>query len=235
VFPLKDNIPTERTAWVTIALIAANVVVFLLEIRSGGSLGSGPDAADAVKYGFIPYELTHPGRHCDLVGEVIACRTHAQPQPATVLTLFTAMFMHGGILHLGGNMLFLWIFGNNVEDAMGRVRFLLFYVLGGLAATGLQTAVSPDSLVPNIGASGAIAAVLGGYIVLYPRARVLTLVFLIVFFTFIELPAFLFLFIWFGEQLFFGLQNYSDPVGGGGVAYFAHIKRDYVQPKYPVY
>src|SRR5205085_12176723 len=103
--------------------------------------------------------------------------------PPTVLTLFTAMFMHGGQLHLGGNMLFLWIFGNNVEDSMGRVKFVVFYLLGGLAATALQTTVDPNAAVPNLGASGAIAAVLGGYLLLFPRARVVTVIFIIFFFT----------------------------------------------------
>ena len=230
MFPLKDNIPTDRVAWVTIALIVANVVVFLLEIRAGGSIGSGPSAADGVRYGFIPYEVTHLGDHCELVGQSGQVACEGQPgvsgragaQPATWLTLFTAMFMHGGIVHLGGNMLFLWIFGNNVEDSMGRARFAAFYLLGGLAASALQIAVNPDSTVPNIGASGAIAAVLGGYLVLYPRARVLTVVFLFVFFTFLQLPALLFLVIWFAQQVLFGLAGFNDPTGGG-VAYFAHI------------
>ncbi|HEY0362867.1 MAG TPA: rhomboid family intramembrane serine protease, partial [Solirubrobacteraceae bacterium] len=115
----------------------------------------------------------------------------------TWATVFTGMFTHAGLLHLGGNMLFLWIFGNNVEDSMGPVRFLIFYLLAGIAALGLQTAINADAVVPTLGASGAIAGVLGGYIVLYPRARVLTLIFLIIFFTFLELPAVLFLFIWF--------------------------------------
>jgi membrane associated rhomboid family serine protease len=230
VFPLKDNIPTERTAWVTIALIVANVVVFILEIRSGGSIGSGPSATEGVKYGFIPYEITHPGDHCELIRQSgqIACEGqpgvsgHAGPQPATWVTLFTSMFTHGGIVHLGGNMLFLWIFGNNVEDSMGPLRYIVFYLLGGLAASGLQIAVDPGSTVPNVGASGAIAAVLGGYLVLYPRARVLTLVFLFVFFTFLQLPAMLFLLIWIAEQILFGLAGLTNPTAGG-VAYFAHI------------
>jgi membrane associated rhomboid family serine protease len=138
--------------------------------------------------------------------------------------VFTGMFTHAGLLHLGGNMLFLWIFGNNVEDAMGPVRFVIFYLLAGIAALALQVAIGADSVVPTLGASGAIAGVLGGYIVLYPRARVLTLVFLIIFFTFIELPAVLFLFIWFAQQAIFGAVNLTTPSGGGGgVAYFAHV------------
>jgi membrane associated rhomboid family serine protease len=171
----------------------------------------------------------------------------------TWATVFTGMFTHAGLLHLGGNMLFLWIFGNNVEDAMGPVRFLAFYLLAGLAALALQVAIGPSSVVPTLGASGAIAGVLGGYIVLYPRARVLTLIFLIIFFTFIEIPAYLFLFIWFAQQAIFGAVNLTTPHGGGGgVAYFAHVggfafgllavrlfaKRRsaaYGQPKYPVH
>jgi len=134
------------------------------------------------------------------------------------------MFLHGGLLHLGGNMLFLWVFGTNVEDAMGRVKFVFFYLFGGFAAMALQIAVDPSTTVPSVGASGAVAAVLGGYLLLYPRARVLTLIFLVVFFTFIEIPAMWFLLIWFGEQLLFGYFNQVDPTGGGGgVAYFAHI------------
>jgi membrane associated rhomboid family serine protease len=262
MIPLKDNIPTERVPWVTIALIVANVVVFLLEIRHGGSFWSGPSPKTTVDYGAIPYEITHPGKHCELVNAMtqqIACEGqrgvtgHAASQPRTIETLFTSMFMHAGILHLAGNMIFLWIFGNNVEDAMGRVRYLIFYLLGGLAATALQVAVHPDAAVPSVGASGAIAAVLGGYLVMYPRAQVLTLLFLFIFFTFIQLPALLFLVIWFAEQIVFGLTDLTNPTGGGGgVAYFAHVggfvfgalaiklfatrvKRDYLQPKYPLY
>jgi membrane associated rhomboid family serine protease len=130
--------------------------------------------------------------------------------------------MHGGFLHIIGNMLFLWIFGNNVEDAMGPLKFTAFYLLSGIAALALQDAFSPDSTVPTIGASGAIAGVLGGYILLYPRARVLTLIFLIFFVTFIEVPAVLVLGLWFLQQIYFGVADLSDPTGGG-VAYFAHI------------
>jgi membrane associated rhomboid family serine protease len=253
VFPLKDSIGTRRTPVVTIALIIANVVVFLLSIRHGGSIWSGPDNATVVHYGAIPYEFTHPGQECDLVARGIACGANIDNQPPTWFTALSSMFMHGGLLHIGGNMLFLWVFGNNVEDAMGRFRFILFYILGGLAAMALQTAVDPNAAVPSVGASGAVAAVLGGYLLLYPRARVLTLVFLVVFFTFIQIPAMFFLLIWFGQQVLFGYLNYADPTGGGGgVAYFAHIggfvfgvaavklfanryNRDYDRPRYSVY
>jgi membrane associated rhomboid family serine protease len=261
VFPLKDNIGTRSTPVMTIALIVANVVVYLLSIRHGGTLLRGPDADTVVRYGAIPYEFTHPGKECDLVSQAgqVLCQGQPgvtgapDPQPATWFTALSSMFMHGGIAHIGGNMLFLWVFGNNVEDAMGRVKFLVFYLLGGLAAMALQIAVGPSTTVPSVGASGAIAAVLGGYLLLYPRAKVLTLVFLFVFFTFIQIPAMFFLVIWFGEQLLFGYFDQIDPTGGGGgVAYFAHIggfvfgllavkafatryNPDYDKPRFPVY
>jgi membrane associated rhomboid family serine protease len=144
------------------------------------------------------------------------------PDDASIyVTPFTAMFMHGGLLHLGGNMLFLWIFGNNVEDSMGPVKFIAFYVLGGLAATALHVITGPSSEVPTLGASGAIAAVLGGYLVLFPRAKVVTVIFIVFFFTILELPALLVLGLWFLQQAVFA---YFDLTGSeGGVAYFAHI------------
>ena len=227
MFPIKDNIPTDRFPLVTVALILANVVVYLLSIRHGGSLISGPDTQEVVKYGAIPYAITHPGVHCTLIGAGTEIGCGKGAVPGTIPTwesALTAMFMHASILHIGGNMLFLWIFGNNVEDAMGPVKFLGFYILGGLAALALQIAVGPNSPAPTLGASGAIAAVLGGYILLYPRARVLTLVFIVLFFTVIELPALVMLGVWFAEQAVFGAANLTNPTGGGGgVAYFAHI------------
>jgi membrane associated rhomboid family serine protease len=229
LIPIKDNIPTDRFPFVTLALIIVNFVAYYLAIRHGGSIVSGPDNQEVFKYGSIPFTLTHPGYHCGLLqlpaGEALACR-HG-PLANTLPpweTVFTAMFMHASILHIGFNMLFLWIFGNNVEDAMGPVKYLLFYLVGGIVALGLQVAINADSTVPTLGASGAIAAVLGGYIVLYPRARVLTLVLIIVFFTVIELPAVVMLGIWFALQAVFALVNVTNPTGGGGgVAYFAHV------------
>jgi membrane associated rhomboid family serine protease len=233
VFPLRDNIPTANFAIVTLALIVANVLMYFFFQKGGISLGSptSPDfTQNLVDYGTIPYEVTNPGKHCELVQSgAIACEGQpgvtgtAGPQPATWLTLFTSMFMHGGLLHLGGNMLFLWIFGNNVEDSMGPIKFIVFYVLGGLAADAGQIIVSTNSTVPSIGASGAVAGVLGGYLVLFPRARVVTLVFIIFFFTILELPAIFFLGIWFIQQALFGYFDLVQPTEGGGVAYFAHI------------
>ena len=225
MFPLKDNIPTDRFPVLTVAIIVVNVLAYLLFQKAiGSSLVNSPDEANLLRWGAYPYEFTHPGEQCELVGEEIACRSGVEGEPPAVLTAFSSMFMHGGLLHLGGNMLFLWIFGNNVEDRMGRVRFVIFYLLGGLAAIAAQTAVGPDAMVPTVGASGAVAGVLGGYLLLYPRARVLTLIFIVFFFTIIELPAILILGFWFVQQVLFGYFDLADPTGeGGGVAYFAHI------------
>ncbi len=227
MFPLKDNIPTERFPFVTIALIALNVLAYFLFQHGTITLGdpSGRDyLQNLFEYAYIPRELTQ-GVQCvpDASFSSVRCAAGAAGQPSTYLTLFTAMFMHGGLLHLGGNMLFLWIFGNNVEDSMGPVRFIAFYLLGGLAATALQTAVGPDSAVPNVGASGAIAAVLGGYLLLFPRARVITLIFIVFFFTIVELPAILILGFWFVQQVLFGYFGLNSGGDGGGVAYFAHV------------
>jgi membrane associated rhomboid family serine protease len=268
MLPIKDNIPTDRFPFVTVALIVVNFIVYILAIRHGGSFWSGPDTHEVIRYGAIPYALTHPGVHC---AEVVRQTAFASGSPEMVCntallsannipaenllpswqTIFTGMFMHASILHIGGNMLFLWIFGNNVEDSMGPAKFLAFYILGGLAALGLQVAVGPSSTAPTLGASGAIAAVLGGYIVLYPRARVLTLVFIVFLVTVFELPAWVMLGIWFAQQAIFGAVGLTNPTGGGGgVAYFAHVggfafgllairllatKRKEVPPPYPVY
>jgi membrane associated rhomboid family serine protease len=220
VFPLKDNIPTERFPLVTVTLIVVNVLAYFLFQKGGISLGD-PGSLDyrcnVVEYGAIPFEFTHPG---DQVG----ARECGAPDAPTWLTALTSMFMHGGLLHLGGNMLFLWIFGNNVEDSMGHAKFVLFYVLGGLAALAAQIAISTDSTVPTIGASGAVAGVLGGYLLLFPRARVVTVIFIIFFFTILELPALLILGFWFVQQILFAYFDLVQPTGeGGGVAYFAHI------------
>lgn len=214
MFPLKDNIPTERFPLVTLLLIAANVVVYLF-VQQGGWEITSPTSGTWSLGG----EAAYP---CDLTGQCPA----GEPPPGHVgpwASVLTSMFMHGGLLHLGGNMLFLWIFGNNVEDAMGRVVFLLFYLAGGVAAIGLQTAIDPSAAIPTVGASGAIAAVLGAYLLLYPRARVITVIFIVIFFTLIEIPAVLVLGFWFVQQVIFGALDYTSGGEGGGVAFFAHI------------
>jgi membrane associated rhomboid family serine protease len=215
VFPLRDNIPTDRFPVVTVALILANVFVYLF--LQDGRLGLPQNALagdwPTPTYGAIPCELTG-AEPCDV----------APGGPSPWVTVLTSMFMHGSILHLGGNMLFLWIFGNNVEDSMGRVKFVLFYLLGGAAAVAAQSLINADGSIPTIGASGAVAGVLGGYLLLFPRARVVTFVFIIFFFTILELPAILFLGVWIVQQILFAYYDLAQPApGGGGVAYFAHV------------
>ena len=233
MFPLRDNIPTEHFPLVTVLIIVANCIIYFflqdgfLSLPESGLGGNWP----VIEYALIPYEVTNPGDMCEgTTGGAVVCEGQAgvtgtaDPQPSTWLTLFTSMFMHGSLLHLGGNMLFLWIFGNNVEDAMGPVRFVAFYLLGGLAADAAQILIDTGSTVPTLGASGAVAAVLGGYLLLFPRARVVTFVFIIFFFTILELPAILFLGIWILQQALFAYFDLVQPTGeGGGVAYFAHI------------
>ena len=211
MIPLKDNVPTRSFPIVTVGLIAANVMVYVWEVS-----GSGLNA-HVISWGYYPCAIDGP-----CVGP--ALRHHE-----VVLTVLSAMFRHGGIVHIGGNMLFLWIFGNNVEDALGHVRFLVFYLLAGIAATATQTFVTlyfgtaSDASVPNVGASGAIAGVLGAYFVLLPRASVLALIFLGFFFIFRVVPAILFLGIWIALQALDGTFSLTTPNAGGGVAFFAHI------------
>ena len=247
MIPLRDNLPTDRFPVVTVVIIAINVIVFVFFQGPSFSF-SGADAVDAktvVEYGAVPYRITHPGKGCDIVPaenttsgmDTPVCEgtpefAEAQAagvvqdldEPPAFLTIFTSMFMHGGWLHIAFNMLFLWIFGNNIEDAMGPLRYVFFYLLGGVAAAGAQVAVDPDSTAPLVGASGAIAAVLGGYALMYPYARVLTLFFF--FFIFIlEIPALVLLGIWIFLQFLPAVGQLASPElgGGGGVAYFAHI------------
>jgi membrane associated rhomboid family serine protease len=210
MLPLKDNVPTRHFPIVTVALIAANVAFYVLYQRGGLSVPMGP----VNELAFHPCEVDD------------SCRQVGEDWPVTVLT---SMFMHGDIVHLGGNMLFLWIFGNNVEDALGRVRYLAWYLAAGIAATAAQTAVTlgfgtaQDAMIPNLGASGAISGVLGAYLLLLPGASVLTAIFLGFFFFLQEVPAILFLGLWFLFQLWQGGFGLVEPEAGGGVAFFAHI------------
>jgi membrane associated rhomboid family serine protease len=212
VFPLKDDIPTRRAPVLTIAIIAINVIVYFFLEQGLWDLGqTGNEVVE--DYGGVPVELTE--------GDNVL----GSDDVPFWATAFSSMFLHGSLLHLGGNMLFLWIFGNNIEDSMGRARFVVFYLLGGIAALAGQVVIDPDATIPTVGASGAIAAVLGAYALLYPRARVLTVVFIIIFFTIVELPALLVLALWFLIQVAYGASDLAQPLGGegGGVAYFAHI------------
>ena len=209
MLPLKDNVPTRAFPAVTVALITANVFVWLWEWQMGVE-------KEVIHYGYYP---------CSVEGPCVAPASTVHYLP-WFLGAFTSMFMHASWIHIGGNMLFLWIFGNNVEDSMGRGRFLVWYLLAGLAATATQTVVTLASTdaagasIPNIGASGAIAGVLGAYFVLLPRASVLTAFF----FVFLrEIPAMWFLGIWFLLELWDGGFSILHPQSGGGTAFFAHV------------
>jgi rhomboid family protein len=210
VIPLRDANPTRRTPIVTLALITACFVAFAYEL--GVVASSGETGLDRFfsQWGLVP---------ADLARSIGAGAWLSTP----VLAIFTSLFLHGGWLHLLGNMLYLWIFGNNIEDRLGRVAFLCFYLLGGVVAGLTQVAIAPGSGVPLIGASGAIAATLGAYLVLYPRARILSLVFLGFFYQLIEVPAVLVLGFWFVLQLIDGFASLGAANAQGGVAFFAHI------------
>jgi membrane associated rhomboid family serine protease len=209
VFPLRDNIPTEHFPVVTVLLIVANCFVYFFLQDGFWQLPETGGDWPVSQYAAVPCEFTG---QCEAVGP-----------PSTAVTAFTSMFMHGSLLHLGGNMLFLWIFGNNVEDSMGPVLFLVFYLLAGLAADAAHILTDIDSTIATLGASGAVSGVLGGYLLLFPRARVVTLIFIIFFFTILELPAILFLGIWILQQGVLAYFDLLQPTEGGGVAYFAHI------------
>ncbi len=198
MIPFKDNILNDRTPLVTLALILANVVVYGLVAGHGGSLISGPDAHELARYG-------------------------ASPHAFTVKTAFTSLFVNPSIVQLVGNMVFLWIFGNTVEDAMGPIRFLAFYLAGGLAAIGLLVAFDHASTVPTAGPAGAVAAVIGGYALIYPRARVLWLVLIPLFFGVVEVPTAVMVGLWLAMQALFGdgVATYLvhlATLGLGGVA-----------------
>jgi len=213
VIPIKDNISNDRLPVVTIALIAINVVAYLLAALGGGSLFGGPDAAQLLKYGAVPYSLTHSMAHAGPGGTIPAWET-----------VFTSMFLQASIIQLAGNMLFLWIFGNTIEDSLGHLRFIGFYLLSGIVAMGLQVAAEPNSISPTIGAAGAIGGVLGGYTLLYLRARVLTFTFIILFFTVIELPIALMLGLWFGMQALFAATGLTNPTASGAwIAFSAGV------------
>jgi membrane associated rhomboid family serine protease len=206
MIPLKDRNPTRRFPIITILLIVINILVFIYQLSLGLRLE-----------GFYYKFSVIPSRIFDTIHSEIF-------RPLTILTVFTSMFLHGGWLHLGGNMLYLWVFGDNVEDKLGHGRFLVFYLLCGVAATSLHIFIDPTSTVPTIGASGAISGVLGAYILMFPRARVLTLIPIFIFIQLAELPAFIILGFWFILQFFNGILSLGYATSGmGGVAWWAHI------------
>jgi membrane associated rhomboid family serine protease len=209
MIPLRDTIRTRTVPFVTRLLVVANVAAFVLEFLQGENLDAFLET-----FAFIPLRLFHP----ELVGWTLS---------GAVVTIFTAMFLHGGLAHLLGNMLFLWVFGDNVEDALGHFRFLVFYLAAGLCATLLQAFLSPSSAIPNLGASGAIAGVLGAYFVYYPRARIVTVVPLFILFPVVEVPAGVYLLGWFALQFWMGSEQLTRAgraaASQGGVAFWAHV------------
>jgi len=217
MIPYRDENQTQRRSYVTLAFIALNVLAWVFVQGAGSAL---PLMQSVCDLGLIPGELTGalpPGTAFPM-GEGIACLTDPGTQASHLLT---SMFLHGSWMHLLGNMWFLWIFGDNVEDSMSRPRFLAFYLLCGLAAASAQVVTSPDSGIPMVGASGAISGVMGAYLVLYPRVRVFALVPIGFFLTSVALPAWLMLVYWAGLQLLSGVASIGR--SGGGVAFWAHV------------
>ncbi|HUG90131.1 MAG TPA: rhomboid family intramembrane serine protease [Planctomycetaceae bacterium] len=236
MIPLRDNIPSRTTPFVTYAVIAACAVVFFLQLGDERREEAGQPTITE-QYSMIPARVTKPREPVEIpvdvelrhtrdgrVEQVLIRRPAAPPPIPAWLTLVTSMFLHGGWLHFIGNMWFLYIFGDNVEDRFGHVGYLLFYLLTGLVASLAHYATDPLSAVPSLGASGAIAGVMGGYLVLYPRAMVLTLVPIFFFIQIVVVPAAFFLIVWFAIQFFQGtLAITAMQQEGGGVAFWAHI------------
>jgi membrane associated rhomboid family serine protease len=244
LIPLKDENPTLITPWLTYAVIALNVVVYFLVQTGGSELGV---AKTNFRYSTIPYNVTHGAdkgvagfvtfdsseleqfAHGPLRVQVLKVSDQSRAKEelgaSDVVvqsipwwaTLITSMFMHGSVMHLLGNMLFLYVFSNNIEEAIGRFRFVVFYLVTGLIASLGHIFSDPDSMIPTLGASGAVSGILGGYLLLYPRARILSLIPLPFIWTTVYLPAAVFLVIWLGMQISGVLQS------GGGVAWWAHI------------
>ena len=206
MIPLRDNIPSQRTAWVTRFLLAANVAVFILELRLGHSLEIA-----LYRFGVVPSNW------------LVTQANDLLDWPGLFLALVTSQFLHGGFLHVFSNMVYLWIFADNVEDRLGHFRFLMLYLGSGIVAAVVQILSSPHSSVPMIGASGAIAGVLGAYLLMFPHARIITLVPLFVFWQTVELPAFYFLGVWFLIQWVQGMATIGQVADLGGVAFWAHV------------
>jgi membrane associated rhomboid family serine protease len=210
VIPLRDANPTRRTPVVTLAIIAACFVTFAIELGIQATSGEEGLSRLFETFGVVPVDLVAALRSGDVLS-------------LPVLSLITYQFLHGGWIHIGANMLYLWIFGNNVEDRLGRPAFLVFYLAGGVIAALAQVAIDPASDIPLVGASGAIAAVLGAYAIIFPRARILAIVFLVVFFQLTEVPSILVLGLWFVLQVIDGLASLGVDEVVGRIAIFAHI------------
>ena len=206
MIPLKDKNPTKLVPFVNVTIILVNIIVFAYEVSRGEALNEF-----IRRFAVIPVEISGT-----FGGRGIPFRP--------IGTLFTSMFLHAGWLHLGGNMLYLWVFGDNIEDKLGHVRYFFFYLISGLVSSALYIYVDPQSTVPTIGASGAISGVLGAYLLLFPKARVLTVIPIFIFLQFVELPALIVLGLWFVLQFFSGLASLGyGTAAAGGIAWWAHI------------
>ena len=206
MIPIRDTIPSRRVAWVVRGLLAGNLAAFVLELGQGRGL-----EPFLYRFGVVPSHW------------LVSSGSDFLDWPRLFLTLITSQFLHGGVMHLASNILYLWIFADNVEDRLGRGRFLLLYLGGGVASAVVQLLMTPRSSIPMVGASGAIAAVLGAYFLLFPSARIVTLVPLGFFWELVELPAFLFLGLWFLLQWLQGLTSLGQVADVGGIAFWAHI------------
>lgn len=206
MIPIRDTIPSRSVAWITRLLIAANIVAFAYELKQGRAIDQF-----LYQFGVVPAHWQ------------VSAASDFLDWPGLFLSLVTFQFLHGGFLHLGSNMLYLWIFGDNVEDRLGHARFLLLYLSGGIASAVAQMLMSPHSSIPLVGASGAIAAVLGAYLLLFPTAKIITLVPVFIFLHAAEIPAFIFLGIWFLLQWGQGMVSIGEVADAGGVAFWAHI------------
>ncbi len=232
MIPLGDDNPTRTTPYVVYGLVALNVLVYLIDVLGPPTLAGGVRFGGTLwNYSMVPYSVVHnvPTMMREQVPVVLSNGMRGLMQITQVhqglspqwLTIFTSMFLHGGLLHIGGNMLYLWIFGNNIEDTLGHVKFALFYLLCGVIAALTHIMLNVNSIVPTVGASGAIAGVLGAYLILYPQARIRTLVMFGFFWNYVAIPAVFVLGIWFVIQLV-GLGGTGGELGGG-VAYGAHV------------
>lgn len=225
MIPLSDELPTIRTPWVTYLLLAVILAVWMFVQGGGLPQNELKLAASVCNWGMVPGELTHLARVGLAVplGDGVACVVDREP--INILTPLTMMFLHGGWMHVLGNCLFLWVFGNNIEESMGHMRFLVFYLVCGFAAAAAHLLVAASSPVPTVGASGAISGVLGAYLILYPRVRIKMLFIFIIFFRVFRIPAWLVLLYWFAVQVLSGLPELmrvrSDV--SSGVAVWAHV------------
>ena len=208
MIPLRDNAAPRRLTPVNVALIAANIAVFVYELSLGARV-----AAFVERFALVPASVTR----------ALTIGTHRLATLAPLMTTVTSMFIHGGFWHIAGNMLYLFIFGAAVEYRMGAARYLIFYFAAGIAAALATVWIAPESMVPVIGASGAIAGVLGAYFILYPRGRILTILPIFIFIQFIEIPAVIYLLFWFAVQLYAGLEEGGRAGAMGGVAWWAHV------------